>query len=151
AKRERKVKNIDRVPSATYPPATPPCVQEMFFCAGGGLVIGYPAMTVMLVIAALALAILLAGAVALVGTMLLGIGTAAFKQTRFVSPIFLLIVPSTLLGAVAGCFGLGYWLITRVNENLLLWGPLLGLLVGAAAGASFGTLVSALIWWRTLR
>jgi hypothetical protein len=39
-------------------------------------------MMIMLVIAALALAILVAGIAALAGTVLLGIGTASFKQTK---------------------------------------------------------------------
>jgi hypothetical protein len=38
-----------------------------------------------------------------------------------------------------------------VSESLLFLGPILGLLAGAGIGASLGTLVSALIWWRILR
>jgi hypothetical protein len=108
-------------------------------------------MMIMLVIAALALAILLAGLAALAATVMLGIVTAAFKRTRLVSPVFLIIFPFTLLGALGGCFGLGYLLITRVSENLLFWGPVLGLAVGAGVGASLGVLVSAVIWWRAIR
>ena len=108
-------------------------------------------MTIMLVIAAVALAIVIVGGVALLVTVALGIGTAAFKQTRLISPIFLVVLPATLLGALAGCFGLGYLLITRVGESLLLWGPFLGLMVGPGVGAAFGVAVSAFIWWRAGR
>jgi hypothetical protein len=104
-------------------------------------------MMIMLVILALALAILLAGVAALAVTVALGIGTASFRQTRLLSPIFLIIFPCTVLGALAGCFGLGYLLITRVDEHLLLWGPVLGLLVGTGVGALLGVLIAGFIWW----
>src|SRR5690606_28285297 len=36
-------KKIDRLTSANYRGETPPGVEDMFFCAGGGLIIGYAA------------------------------------------------------------------------------------------------------------
>ena len=105
----------------------------------------------MLFVAALAALLLIGGMGAAIAALLIGVAAASFKQTKFIAPIFLLILPLAALGALAGCLGLGGYLIRHVNENLVLWGPAAGLFVGACAGGLLGLALSAGIWWRAFR
>ena len=107
-------------------------------------------MMIVLILAALAALVLIACVGVAVVTLVIGVGTVSFKQTRVVAPIFLLIIPLAALGALAGCFGLGAYLV-KLNDNLLFWGPVLGLFVGGCAGGLLGVAVSSIIWWRAFR
>jgi hypothetical protein len=114
------------------------------------MLVRYPAMTIMLVVASFALVLLLAGLGVFVATLIAGVGLACVRQTRFLAPVFLLIIPLTALGAVGGAFGIGACLI-RLNGDLLFWGPALGLVVGSIIGSATGSFFAAIIWWRAYR
>jgi hypothetical protein len=102
-------------------------------------------MQIVLVLFLFAAAVLLMLGAGLVGSLILGGVFLSTKRARALAPIFLLIVPATITGALAGGVIVGYFSI-RANESLLFLGPVGGLLSGGAAGLLLG-LAGALIWW----
>jgi hypothetical protein len=100
---------------------------------------------VLLILAALVL-ITLAGV--FISSLLLGGMLAASKKAQLLTPIFLVVIPAAAAGALLGGIVVGYFAI-KANDNLILLGPLGGLIAGGAAGLSIGT-VGALIWWRKI-
>src|SRR5262249_20840118 len=90
-----------------------------------------------------------AGLVAgIVGALSLGGVLAGFAKTRPLAPIFVCIVPMTLVGALAGGSGLTY-LSLQLNESAVVVGALIGILLGTASGFGMG-LLAAVLWWKRL-
>jgi hypothetical protein len=102
-------------------------------------------MQIFLLLVALAAAVLAMLGGVLAGSLLLGGMLSATKRARVFAPLFLLVIPGTAAGALAGGMFIGYWAI-KANENLIFLGPLGGLVVGGAGGLGLG-LAGALVWW----
>jgi len=101
-----------------------------------------------LIILAILTIVTLAGI--LVGSLLLGGMLAASKRARLVAPVFLVVVPASAIGALAGGVLVGYYSV-KANDNLALLGPVGGLIAGGAAGLSVGTAGALFWWWRISR
>ena len=107
-------------------------------------------MQIMLVLVILAvLAVVTLGGI-LVGSLLLGGMLVASKRARLIAPVFLVVAPAAVVGALAGGIVVGYFAV-RADENLVLFGPLGGLIAGGAAGLSVGTAGALFWWWRISR
>jgi hypothetical protein len=100
---------------------------------------------IVFVVLVLAAAVLLSLGAALVGGILL-----TTKRARVLVPVFFLLVPATILGALAGGLLVGY-LAVKANQNLLFLGPLAGLILGGVVGLLFGLVGAVFWWWRMSR
>ena len=105
-------------------------------------------MQIVLILVVLAAAVLLTLGAVLIGSLVLGGVLASTKRTRFLVPVFFLLVPATVLGAVAGAVVVGYFAV-KANDSLIFLGPLGGLVAGGIGGLLLG-LVGALLWWRRM-
>lgn len=85
-----------------------------------------------------------------VGSLLLGGVTVATGRLRILRPLVFVVVPCSVVGALAGAVTVGY-VAVRANESLILLGPVGGLLLGATAGALFGCGGAAIWWYRMLK
>ena len=99
----------------------------------------------MLILLLLAVAAVMTLGTILVGSILSGGILVATSRARVLVPIFFVFIPVTIISTVIGGVAVGYFTI-RADENLILLGPLGGLIVGGLAGIAVG-LAGALIWW----
>jgi hypothetical protein len=107
-------------------------------------------MQIVLVLVVLAAAVLAMLGGVLVGSLLLGGMLSATKRARVFAPLFLLVIPGTVAGSLAGGIFIGYWAV-KANENLIVLGPLGGLVVGGASGLGLGVAGALFWWWRMSR
>ena len=107
-------------------------------------------MQIVLVLLILAVLVVVTLAGILVGSLLLGGMLAATKRARIMAPVFLVVVPASAVGALAGGVLVGYFAV-QANDNLVFLGPLGGLIIGGAAGLSVGTAGALFCWWRISR
>ena len=108
-------------------------------------------MMIVLVLAAMVVIVVMACVGVAAGAVVVGVGAAWWGRTRVLAPVFLLVIPLAALGALAGCFGIGAYLVRHVDWNLVVWGPVLGLVLGGWAGGLMGVGCSGVIWWRAAR
>ena|SRR3569623_1512226 len=105
-------------------------------------------MQIVLILVVLAAAVLLTLGAVLIGSLVLGGVVVTTKRTRFLIPVFFLLVPATVLGAVAGAIIVGYFAV-KANDSLIFLGPLGGLVAGGIGGMLLGAF-GALFWWRRM-
>ena len=107
-------------------------------------------MQVFLVLLVLAVLVLVTLVGITISSLLLGGMLAATERARILAPVFLIVVPSTAIGALVGGILVGY-LAVEANESAIFLGPLAGLIAGGAAGLSIGTAAALFWWWRKSR
>jgi hypothetical protein len=102
-------------------------------------------MQIMLVLFLLAVAGVLGLGGAFVISLVVGIVVSRTGGGKPFAPIFLLMIPSAAIGALSGGVAMGCWAVQH-NDNLILLGPLGGIVIGGAIGLLAGTTLAA-IWW----
>jgi hypothetical protein len=107
-------------------------------------------MQIMAALFILALLILVTLIGVLIGSLLLGGMLGATKRARIIAPIFLVVIPVSVVGALAGGILIGYFAV-KANDNLILLGPLGGIIAGGVAGLAVGIAGALFWWWRISR
>ena len=102
-------------------------------------------MAIVVVLVILAAVVLCTLGGALLASLFFGGLLLAAGRARILVPIFFVVFPSILVGAFTGSATVGYFAV-RENENLILRGPLGGLILGAIVGSAIG-IGGALVWW----
>jgi hypothetical protein len=87
-------------------------------------------------------------AAVIVAALIVGGMLSTYPRARAFVPLFLIVIPATAIGALFGGLAVGI-LSVRVDDALVLLGPLFGLILGGAAGLAVG-LVLALVQWRRM-
>jgi hypothetical protein len=107
-------------------------------------------MAIALVLLILAVSVLVTLAAIISGSFIFGGVLLATARARVLVPIFFVIVPNTVVGALVGGVTVGYFLV-RSNENLIFLGPLGGLVIGTIIGFTVGIAGALFWWWRMSR
>lgn len=107
-------------------------------------------MQIVLILVALAGAVLLTLGAVLAGSLVFGAILATTRRARVLVPVFVFLVPATILGAVAGAIIVGYFAV-KMNDSLIFLGPLGGLVAGGIGGVSLGSAAALYWWWRLSR
>ena len=102
-------------------------------------------MPIVIILLILAIAVLVTLGAILVGSLIFGGILLTTARARVLVPIFFVLVPVTVVGALVGGATVGYFSV-RANENLIFLGPLGGLILGGITGLAVG-LAGALFWW----
>jgi hypothetical protein len=103
-------------------------------------------MLIVLLLAALAIGTGVGLVLALVGSAALGCAPWKARGRSYAATLFLVTIPSAVVGSAVGGVTLGAW-APRNNEHLVIVGPLAGLLIGAVVGGVAGSAVAA-VWVR---
>jgi hypothetical protein len=101
---------------------------------------------IVLVLVVLAVLIVAGLAVVLLGALCLGGLAALSRRARVARPIFFVVIPTTVIGALASAATVGT-LAVRADQNLIVLGPLAGLAGGATIGLLLGLLGAGFWWW----
>jgi hypothetical protein len=103
-------------------------------------------MAIVLVLFAIAASVLFTLGAVLIGSLVLGGLLLNVKWAQVFLPIFFVIIPTWVVGSIAGAVIIGQ-VAVQSNPSLIFLGPLGGLVLGGAAGLLLGTL-GAVFWWR---
>jgi len=79
-------------------------------------------------------------------SLILGTVLTRSERGKRIAPLFLIVLPTSVIGAVVGGIGLGY-LAYSLNESLIFLGPLGGVLLGGGVGLVLGAIVA--VFWST--
>ena len=82
---------------------------------------------------------------ALLTSLVLGGILSGYKKTKRIAPVFLIIIPSAVVGALCGGVGIVY-IIFQDKCNHILLGPIGGAVIGGQLGLLLGGGLAAL-WW----